>query len=86
MCLKRTLCGHGEKLCEKLVVLTALKQFQCSVGAGGVWACCIFRQDVRVRIGSVHEWTGEHEMNGRVLFQSSLLSSEIILYLLLNIE
>lgn len=56
VCLRQTLCGCGE--CEKLGVLTALEQFQYSVGAGGVWGCGIFRRVEGVRIRSADEWKG----------------------------
>lgn len=49
VCWRRTLCGHRE--CEKLAVLTALEQFQYSVGAVGVhiWVTC--RGEKRVSEG-----------------------------------
>lgn len=57
------LCGCRE--CEKRGVLTALKQFQYSAGAGGVWT---FGWAGGVRAGSVKEWMGEGELRGRALF------------------
>lgn len=54
-CLGQTLCGHGE--CEKLGVLTALEQFQHSVGAGGV---CVGLLDIQASC------RGENRVSARV--------------------
>lgn len=75
--LKRTLCGHRE--CEKLGVLTALEQFQHSVGAGGEPACWIYECAARVRIGSAEEWIGGDEINARKHYQKMLVLNIFIM-------